>query len=283
MRPSPETATPLPLLREVQPLLATLRFGRAVRGFREIGSTNTEAMAWAAEGAAEGSLVVAEHQTAGRGRQGRAWQAAAGQNLMCSLVLRPALPPAQLGLITLAASVAVAEAVAAVVAPRPVAIKWPNDVLVDGLKVAGMLLESALGGAEGAVVVLGIGLNVNQQDFPPALDGRATSLWLATGRPVPRAALLADLLGRLEARYASLAADGGVAVRQAYLARLAGLGQPIVVHHAGAGDHIEGRLDGITETGALRLATARGLRCFHAGDVTSHPPDSTDGPRARRR
>ena len=118
----------------LRPRLATVRFGHAVRAFDAVGSTNAEAAAWAAEGAAEGSLVVAEHQTAGRGRQGRAWHDAPGQNLACSLVLRPALPPARLPLVALAAALAAAEAVDSFLgagnADRPaVAIKWPNDLL----------------------------------------------------------------------------------------------------------------------------------------------------------
>lgn len=258
----------LPLAHDLAALLRTRRFGRTLRSYEAVGSTNTEAMAWAAEGAPEGSLVVADFQQAGRGRLGRGWQASAGQNLTFSLVLRPTLPPDQLGLITLAASVAVAEAVAAAVAPREVAIKWPNDVLIDGRKCCGMLLESSLAGPR-ATVVLGIGLNVNQQDFPPALAERATSLALAAGQPVPRAPLLADLLARLEQCYDALGTEAVVALRQAYETRLHGRDLPTTLYRTAEAAPVHGVLLGISANGGLRLRTATGLQTFYAGEVTT--------------
>ncbi|MDX1548511.1 MAG: biotin--[acetyl-CoA-carboxylase] ligase [Rhodothermales bacterium] len=266
---SPEHVSSLPLLDDVAARLGTDRFGRWRRGFEVIGSTNTEAMRWAMEGAHEGSLVLAEQQTAGRGRHGRTWQAAAGRNLTFSLVLRPPLAPARLGLLTLAASLAVAESVEAVVVPVPVRIKWPNDVLIEGRKCCGMLLESSLAGST-PTVVLGIGLNVNQEHFAPPLDARATSLRLAAGRPVPRAPLLADLLQRLEHHYDRLAHDAD-AVRHTYQDRLDGLGQPIVLRLSAQHGLVRGRLAGVSRTGALRLDTPDGPRTFHAGDVTTNP------------
>ncbi|MDX1531042.1 MAG: biotin--[acetyl-CoA-carboxylase] ligase, partial [Rhodothermales bacterium] len=189
----------LPLLADLQPLLRTCRFGRPARGFRSLPSTNAEALTWAADGAAEGALVVAEAQTAGRGRLGRTWEAAPGRNLLVSLVLRPALPPERLGLVPLAAGLAVAEAVEAAVPPLCPRLKWPNDLLLGGRKACGVLLEGRTGGRAPSAVALGIGLNVNQTAFPDALAERATSLHLEAGRPVERAALLAALLERLEA------------------------------------------------------------------------------------
>ncbi|GIV61528.1 MAG: biotin--[acetyl-CoA-carboxylase] ligase [Rhodothermaceae bacterium] len=266
--PSP----PLPLADAVAPLLRTTRFGRALRGYATVPSTNTLAAGWAAEGAPEGAVVLAEYQTAGRGRLGRTWDARPGQNLMFSTILRPTLPPDRLGLITLAASVAVAEAVEAFTAPLVPAIKWPNDLLLEGRKCCGMLLEASFEAHPGgrAAVILGIGLNVNQFEFPPALADRATSLLLAGGRPVPRAPLLARLLERLEIRYEALLRDGGASIRAAYLERLDGLQQPVTLYLAD-GSSRTGILEGITETGALRLRTPDGPRVFHAGDVTTSP------------
>ncbi|QXD14302.1 biotin--[acetyl-CoA-carboxylase] ligase [Rhodocaloribacter litoris] len=263
----------LALVEAVVPLLRTCCFGRALRGYETVGSTNTVAAAWAAEGAPEGAVVVAEYQTAGRGRRGRAWEASAGRNLTFSVVLRPTLAPERLGLITLAASVAVAEAVSAFTAPLEATIKWPNDVLLEGKKCCGMLLESSLyahhGGA--AAVILGIGLNVNQDTFPPSLAERATSLLLAAGRLVPRPPLLACLLERLEARYETLTTDGGAAVRKAYEARLAGLHRP-VTFYLDDGTRLRGILAGLTDTGAVCIETAGGPRVFHAGEVSTAPP-----------
>lgn len=268
------SSSPLPLIQDVRPLLRTERFGRPLESHASIDSTNRRAAHWAAEGAAEGSVVVAEFQTAGRGRQGRAWSARAGQNLMCSVVLRPRLPAERLSLVTLAASVAVADAVAAVTAPLMPAIKWPNDVLLNGRKCCGMLLESSIGHptALPRPVILGIGLNVNQDSFPSDVAAGAacppTSLLLETGRAVPRAALLARLLAALEAQYASLLEDDGTAVRAAYEARLAALGTAVTLRRLGTGARVTGTVRGVTPTGALRLDTARGPRTFVAGEVT---------------
>ncbi len=259
----------LPLLADLHPLLRTARFGRTVRGFGATGSTNAEAVRWGERGAPEGALVVAEHQTAGRGRLGRAWADARGQNLLLSLVLRPApeaLRVERLGLIPLMAGVAVAEAVAPFVAPVEPALKWPNDVLLEGRKTAGLLLETRLGGVP--LVVLGVGLNVNQVDFPPPLADRATSLRLATGRTVPRADLLARLLARLEARYDELLRDGGAATRGAFTQRMVGLGERAAVGPAGGGAERVGTLEGIGADGALLLQAGGGLRRLHAGEVT---------------
>ncbi len=264
---------PPALAGALAPLLRTRRFGRALRAFATIGSTNTEAAAWAAEGAPEGAVVLAELQTAGRGRMGRTWEARAGRNLTFSVVLRPSLPPERFGLLTLAASVAVAETVASFTAPLDAEIKWPNDVLLEGRKCCGMLLESSFSGQKRPTVILGIGLNVNQDAFPPALAERATSMLLATGRRTPRAPLLAALLARLEPAYDRLVHDGGAAVRQAYEARLSGLGRRATLYLSGTRAPVRGVLAGITETGALRVETGDGLRLFHAGEVSFSPPN----------
>lgn len=273
----------LPLVDDVQAQLDTDRVGRSMRGFETVGSTNTVAAEWAREGAPDGSVVVAEYQSEGRGRQGRTWAARKGQNLMFSVVLRPALAPDRLGLITIAAGVAVAEAVDAFVTGHRAALKWPNDVLLEGRKTCGMLLESSLSGGQTAqaapaedraVVVLGVGLNVNQTDFPDALADTATSLRLVTGRTVPRAPLLARLLGRLEARVDAVqsrqrSGAGAASVRAAFQDRLVHLGDAITLRASDTSETIRGVVQGITETGALRLDTPDGPTVVHAGDVTS--------------
>ncbi|MFB6247162.1 MAG: biotin--[acetyl-CoA-carboxylase] ligase [Salinibacter sp.] len=262
----------LALAESVRDRLETDRFGRSLRGVETVGSTNTAAAEWAREGAPEGSVLVAEYQSAGRGRHGRTWTAKRGQNLMFSVVLRPALAADRLGLVTVAASVAVAEAIDAFVSPHRAALKWPNDVLLEGRKTCGMLLESSLSGRQEAeVVVLGVGLNVNQTTFPDALADTATSLRLAAGRAMPRAPLLARLLRRLEARYDAVQAGGeeAGAVRAAFHDRLATLGERAAFRVSGAEAPIAGVVRGITDTGALRLDTPDGPRVVHAGDATS--------------
>ncbi len=269
--------------------LQTDRFGRSLRVHNEVGSTNTEAAAWArGEGAnlaPEGAVVLTEFQTAGRGRHGRSWSADTGHNLMLSVVLRPNLLPEQFGRITIAAGVAVADTVAAFVEPHPVTIKWPNDILLDGKKTCGMLLETSFSAnpnhPSGGAVILGIGLNVNQTNFPPNLNDTATSMRLATGRPLPRPTVFAKLLVELEARYDAVCdatGDAGVfhasAVHAAYENRLDRRGDAVTLRFAGTDRTVSGYVRGITRDGALRLAptpnaTADEETVLHAGEVTS--------------
>ena len=261
------------LLDALAPLLTTARFGRVARGFETVGSTNAEAAAWAADGAPEGALVAAEYQSAGRGRLGRTWAAAAGVNLTQSLVLRPAFGAPQLGLLPIAAGLAVADAVERVTGV-PAQVKWPNDLLLGGKKAGGLLAEAVHGARDHApVVVLGIGLNVNQRAFPPELADKATSVALEAGRPVERAALLAALLAALERRYDALAAGDGDALLAAFERRMHGLGQPVAVRYPGTTrPPLEGVVLGIAPDGALRLDTSDGERRLYAGEVTLAPP-----------
>jgi BirA family biotin operon repressor/biotin-[acetyl-CoA-carboxylase] ligase len=254
-----------------------------MEGHERLGSTNERALAWAADGAPEGATVAAEEQTAGRGRHGRRWHAQPGRNLTFSVVLRPAaasadreaLPPARFGLLGPTAGLAVCEAIAemlaeTVAAPAP-ALKWPNDVLIEGAKCGGLLLETA-----GTAVVLGVGVNVNQQTFPDvasendANSTAPTSLAQAAGRRVERAPLLAQILRRFEARYESLFEDAGRrAVRAACEARLGALGERVTVERFRADERVEGIFLGLAPDGAMRLRSPGGAEhVFHAGDVT---------------
>lgn len=258
------------LVDDVRGTLQTKRFGRSMRGFDTVPSTNSIAEDWAREGAAEGSVVVTEYQSAGRGRQGRTWEAKKGQNLMFSTVLRPNLETDRIGLITIAASVAVAEAIESFVSPHRPALKWPNDILLEGRKTCGMLLESSISGHQNAeVVILGVGLNVNQTTFPPKLSDDATSLRLTTGRPVPRAPLFSRLLAHLEERYDAVQNGNDMPVRSAFEDRLVGLGQSRTLRRTDRDTTISGIVQGIAENGALRLDTGNGIRTVHAGNVTS--------------
>jgi len=258
----------LPLTDDVQNRLSTDRFGQVMRGYEEVGSTNEEAVAWAKAGAPEGAVVLTEYQTAGRGRHGRAWSADKGRNLLFSVVLRPSLAPDRLSLITVAAGVAVSETLDDFVAPHRTALKWPNDVLLENRKTCGMLLESSIADTE-SVVVLGVGLNVNQTDFPDALADTATSLRLTTGRPLPRADLLSSLLSNLEQRYDAVQGSEADAVRAAFEERLASLHDQTTLRIPETDQTLTGTVEGITETGALRLHTANGTTTIHAGDVTT--------------
>jgi BirA family transcriptional regulator, biotin operon repressor / biotin---[acetyl-CoA-carboxylase] ligase len=224
-------AEPDRLLPElVAPLLATARCGRALRCLERVGSTNDEAAAWARAGAPEGAVVLAEEQERGRGRLGREWHSPAGENLYLSVVLRPPRPPHELPPLTLAAGLAVYDLCAA--RGLDPELKWPNDVLLGGKKVAGVLTEMSAEAERVLHVVVGLGLNVNGTAFPAALRARATSLRLAAGRgapPLPRATVLAELLWYLEARYDEFCAHGPAAVVAAFRARWAGRGRAVRV------------------------------------------------------
>lgn len=261
---------PLPLVENVQNRLSTDRVGQPMRGFEELGSTNEKAAAWANEGAPEGAVVLTEYQTTGRGRHGRTWSADKGQNLLFSVVLRPKLPPDRLSLITVAAGVAVAETIEQFVSPYRAVIEWPNDVLLEGRKTCGILLESSLAPPDDdAVVILGVGLNVNQTDFPDALADTATSLRLTTGRAVPRADLLGRLLTALERRYDAVQSDDAAAVCTAFEVRLSSLHEQTTLRVPETDRALSGTVEGITDTGALRLRTTDGTTTVHAGNVTT--------------
>lgn len=240
--------------------------GTPARHLALVGSTMDEAAAWAADGAPHGAVVVAEHQRGGRGRHGRAWAAAPGQSLLFTLVLRPSLGADRVGLVPLAAGLAVAEAADAFGAEAR--LKWPNDVRVEGRKLAGVLAETTWTAGR-PCVLLGIGLNVAQATFPP--DLAATSLRLATGQPIQRLDPLGPILDRLADRLALAEADP-VALVAAVEARVEGLGTTAEVREPGTGRLVtRGTLLGLAADGALRLGTAAGEEAVYAGEVTLAP------------
>ncbi len=239
--------------------------GSPVRHLGAVVSTMTEAAAWAAGGAPHGALVVAEHQTGGRGRHGRAWTDAPGESLMLSLVLRPRLAAGRLGLVGLAAGLAVAEAVERFGVEAT--LKWPNDVRVGERKLAGVLAEATWSGPR-PTVVLGIGMNVRQTSFPSALADRAVSLRQVIGRPVERLDPLAPLLDRLAARLADAEAAPDRLVR-AVEGRMEGIGSAVAVCFPGVDlAPLEGVVLGLAPDGALRLGTDAGEEHVRAGEVT---------------
>ncbi len=218
-----------------------------------LGSTNELALLRAAGGAPEGLVIVAENQTAGRGRLGRSWWDEPGSSLLFSIVLRPSIEVARWPLFGIAMACAVAEA-AGEAAGVPLDVKWPNDVLHLGRKVCGVLAESRVPSPGSPALVVGAGTNVNQRegDFPEELRDRATSLRIAAGGSViDTRALLAATLGRYE-RYLGVArSEGSAALRRAVDARLPARGTPARVL---VGDRrLVGAVEEITDTGALRL------------------------------
>jgi BirA family biotin operon repressor/biotin-[acetyl-CoA-carboxylase] ligase len=236
-------------------------------------STQSEVQRLAAAGAPEGAVVTARHQRAGRGRRGHEWWDAPGQSLLASVLLRPAAPVATAPQLSLVGGLAVAEALGAVAA-APARIRWPNDVLVDGRKICGILAEASSAGAGGPHhVILGIGINLHQTDFPAALAGQATSLRLVTGRTVEAADVLAAVLERLAERYGAWRAGGFAALRGAWLQRSLLPGQRVRLPDGGEGVGVDvgddgalraraadGRLVSVASAGALEEGTAHAAR-----------------------
>ncbi|HEY7956702.1 MAG TPA: biotin--[acetyl-CoA-carboxylase] ligase [Polyangia bacterium] len=251
----------------VAPLLETGWLGRAWRHVASCGSTNDEAARWAKEGAPAGAVVVADSQTRGRGRLGRVWHSPPGESLYLSVVLRPRLVPSLVPPVTLAAGVAVAEAIARFeVEP---ALKWPNDVLASGRKAAGILTEMAT--AQGAVehLVIGIGVNLNGLAFPDELAAIATSLRRERGgAPIDRPAFAAALCERLEAWYEVFESGGAPAVAAGWRRFARFFGQRLTV--AQGGGTVSGVAEALEDDGALRLRADDGrLVRVIAGEVVA--------------
>ena len=190
-----------------------------VRRLAETGSTNTDLLELARTGAPEGIVLVAHHQRAGRGRLGRTWQAPAGSSLLVSVLLRPGLPPARTHLVTVAAGLAAADAVEEVAGLRP-GLKWPNDLVVESpggtRKLAGLLSEAVVVGADVTAVVVGMGMNVRwPEPLPEDLEVTATTVTRLAGRAVEVPEVLDAYLVALDRRYARLLGEAGVAATAA--------------------------------------------------------------------
>jgi BirA family transcriptional regulator, biotin operon repressor / biotin---[acetyl-CoA-carboxylase] ligase len=246
----------------------------AVEWHAELDSTNRRAADAAVGGAPEIHVVLADVQTAGRGRLDRSWTAPPGTSLLVSCVLRPPVPAGQLGLLPLLAGLVLAEAATPFAAPAEVALKWPNDLLVDGRKAAGVLVETVPGEAAAPpAVVVGIGLNVDWRDVgrPPELAGAATSLAEAAGGPVDRWRVLAALLGVLGQRYAVWCELPG-AFLDGYRRRCATLGTEVTVTGRD-GSALRGVAVGIAGSGALQVRSRDGrVHDVVAGDVVHVRP-----------
>jgi BirA family biotin operon repressor/biotin-[acetyl-CoA-carboxylase] ligase len=264
----PDRLTPL----ELRPLLNTPDLGQVLHWYEEVGSTNDRAKELAEDGADHGEVVIAEAQSAGRGRRGRAWVSPPRKNLYFSAVLRPDLPPARAPELTLVASLALCDALRH--AGVDAGIKWPNDLLASGRKIGGILTELAAEADRVHWVVVGAGVNVNArpEDFPEDLRGEATSVLIERGEPAPRALFAAACLTGLEGWLDRHAEEGFGPVRDAWRARNLTLGREVTVRADGR--EIAGTAEDIDESGALLVRGPAGLERITAGDVTLLRPRS---------
>ncbi|NLT74323.1 MAG: biotin--[acetyl-CoA-carboxylase] ligase [Chloroflexi bacterium] len=250
---------------EILKRLATVRIGRALEHYQVIDSTNRRAFEWAQEGAPDGSVVIAEEQTSGRGRLGRRWEAPAGAALLCSIVLRPTLTPAQAQRVTMITSLAAVEAIHRVANVRA-EIKWPNDLVIAERKVGGILTELAMAGRNLGAVIVGVGINVT---LDPAQLSEvrvpATSLWAEVGTGVCRQALLCEFLQGVDDRYQAMQA--GWSPLEEWRSHLATLGTAVDV--GTTEDVIRGIATDVDGDGALIVREATGVvHRILAGDVT---------------
>jgi BirA family biotin operon repressor/biotin-[acetyl-CoA-carboxylase] ligase len=251
---------------EIRPLLNTHDLGRVVHWYEQLGSTNDRAKELAEEGAEDGEVVVAEAQTAGRGRRGRTWASPSRKNLYFSVVLRPDLSPTRAPELTLVASVAICEALRQ--AGVDARIKWPNDLLASDRKIAGILTELSADPDQVHWVVLGVGVNVNAraEDFPEEVRPGATSVLLERGQAAPRALFAAACFTALEEWLDRYAEGGFAAVRGAWRDRSATLGREVSVR-VGERDII-GIAEDVDEAGALLVRTSAGVERILSGDVS---------------
>jgi BirA family transcriptional regulator, biotin operon repressor / biotin---[acetyl-CoA-carboxylase] ligase len=222
-------------------------------------------------GAAAGHLCVAGEQTSGRGRQGRRWVAPPGTALLASILLRPRTAPHG---VPIAAGLAVADAIAAL--GVEVGLKWPNDVIARGAKLAGILAEVEPAAAgPGTAVVLGIGVNLRVEEFPEGASGTSLHLLLAPAPPPTARELLTLLLPALAARLRALESGGLAALLDGWRARAVGLGEPVVAETPAG--RVRGRAVDVDADGALLLETATGTVRLLAGDVHLRPGGDSPG------
>jgi BirA family biotin operon repressor/biotin-[acetyl-CoA-carboxylase] ligase len=243
--------------------------GRDIRVFHKTGSTSDVAEKLARDGVPEGVVIFAERQNQGRGRLGRAWLSPAGKGLLFSILLRPALRPQEATRLTVTAATAIARAIQQQTGLSP-EIKWPNDLMLGGRKICGILTELSAELDHVRHVILGLGLNVNltSDDFPPELRQIATSLRIAAGRNISRPELATALLQELDLAYARVLQGDFAGVADEWEQRCTTIGHLISIR---IGERvIRGRAEALDESGALLLRTEHGhLERIIGGDVTT--------------
>ncbi|TCS93363.1 biotin--[acetyl-CoA-carboxylase] ligase [Hazenella coriacea] len=251
---------------EIIPHLHTQQFGKEIRYEFQTTSTQIAAHQWAKEGAKEGALVVAEEQRSGRGRLGRSWHSPPHTGIWMSLILRPKIPLAHAPHMTLLASIGVSKGIQRVTG-LPIQIKWPNDLLINGKKVCGILCE--LRGEQDRIhyLVTGIGINVNtmETDLPPELKPIATSLAMELGSSVHRASLIAVILEELELIYTQYLAEGFSVVRTEWEKAAGMLGQMIKARTTQG--ELSGKALSLNENGALLLQTEQGVVPIYSAEI----------------
>ncbi|MBR1391559.1 MAG: biotin--[Lachnospiraceae bacterium] len=251
---------------ELQSLRKTKWVGERICYFDEIDSTNSRASQLAEEGALHGTLVVADHQNSGRGRRGRSWSSPSQTGIFMTLLLRPDIEPANASMLTLLAALAVARGIEKNTG-LTVQIKWPNDIVINGKKVCGILTEMNAQMDYVNHIIIGIGINVHNTEFPDEIVQTATSIYLESGRHVQRAELIEAIWEEFEACYEGfLETQDLSSVLKEYDQYLVNRGKRVcVLDPKGT---FEGVAEGITERGELLVETAEGQRKVASGEVS---------------
>lgn len=255
------------LAEAIQAGLGCRCVGSAVRCFDTTDSTNVQACRFGDEGHAEGLVVIADRQISGKGRMGRRWESPGGVNLYASILLRPSIPPFEAPRLTFLSAVAVCRAIVRCTGLHPT-VKWPNDVLVKGAKVAGLLNEMSSETERVHYVVLGIGVNLNMQrdQFPENLRYPATSLAVAADKPVSRLEFTRALLSETDALYQAYLQHGSAPILEAWSGLCDLVGRQVEVDCSGR--KITGTMAGLAEDGALLVRVETGkMEHVYAGDV----------------
>ena len=256
-----------PLPQQIKKRLSTRWLGQTIHFYQQLDSTNLTAMEMALGDASEGTAVLAEEQLRGRGRGNRSWHSPVGVGIYCSIILRPRLLPAKAHVLTLMTAVAIVKAIGQETGLSP-RIKWPNDILLDDNKVAGILLESKMSSQQIEHAVIGFGINVNHTsaDLPPEPMFKASSLKIELDKPVERGALVAAIFAEVEGLYEMLQQEEVAMILEEWRHFSATLGQPIRVWQQGK--VTEGIAVDINEEGGLVVkAKDESLMLIHAGDV----------------
>ncbi|MEZ4694910.1 MAG: biotin--[acetyl-CoA-carboxylase] ligase [Rhodothermales bacterium] len=259
------------------------RLRRRALVFDVIDSTNRVARDWSADGADAGSFVLADHQSAGRGRLGRTWNSTPGSSLLLSMIWDiPDAASAKLSLIPLAAAVAVTRSIESVYRDLMPTIKWPNDLLIGGRKCGGILAESVRGSA-GTRAIIGVGLNVHRTEFSTEVRFPPTWIDAETTLPVERIDLLARLVDELDGaatRFQAVGDSGDAWLLSEYRKRLLGIDRPITFQRDSSGDRVSGHFRGVSDSGAMILESDGRVSELWAGEISgiNFEPDKLDEP-----
>ncbi|MCP4633415.1 MAG: biotin--[acetyl-CoA-carboxylase] ligase [candidate division Zixibacteria bacterium] len=261
------SAPDLMLSEEIRRDLNAGRFGNAIHSYLSLVSTNQTAFKLAENDACEGTVVIAERQTGGRGRLGRSWHSPANKGLYFSIILKPGIPPASAPGLNLVASLAVLDALKEITGITA-EVKWPNDCLYEGKKFCGILTELSAEMDAVKFIILGIGININQKQgsFPAGIGQQATSIREFTGGKLNRIKYLQEILRSLNGYYADFKKKGLEPLLGGYFKYASFIGKEIRLRHGRIG--IRGKAVGIDRTGALIVKTPAGEKKYCAGEVT---------------